>query len=155
MFNAVETSDRHQASSMQYRAGGASPTHAQAVSINHRSLSWHLVFIQSQRSKLAPSVAEGALGASGEGLRWLASVNLWGQSWWNFQGSLLWLCWFLQWQSLLGFSTEQVTVNHNFSCCVAAIGNPCFTSLFLTISISLSFVSLGEMKSKWDLCAVP
>lgn len=46
--------------------------------------------------------------------------------------------WFLQWQSLLGLSTEQVTVNHNCSCCVPAPGSPCFS-----ISIGLSFSRLG------------
>lgn len=50
---------------------------------------------------------------------------------------------------------EQVTVDHDCSCCVAAIGSPCFSSLFLDISIHISFFGLGGLKQTWDICAVP
>ena len=144
----METSDRHQASTMPCRAGGDSPTHAHRSECQPQESSWHLVFVQSQKPKLALLVV---------GVEWGGVVRASGG--WHqrtcLQESLQWLCWFLQRPSLLGLSIEQVTMNHNCSCYVAAIGRTCFTSLFLAISTGLSFASLGGMKPKEDLCAAP
>lgn len=46
-------------------------------------------------------------------------------------------------------------MNHDLSSIMAAIGHPCFSSLFLTVSIHLSFVGLSQVKSKPDLSVVP
>lgn len=56
----------------------------------------------------------------------------------------LWLCQFHQLQKLLGSSEEEVTGNCGHSCSVADSGSPCPSSLFLAISICLSFAGLWE-----------
>ena len=49
---------------------------------------------------------------------------------------------FLQWRKLLMSSTELVTGNRGCSHCVADMGSPCFSSLFLVIFICPSFAGL-------------
>lgn len=51
------------------------------------------------------------------------------------------------------FSAKQVSVNHDCFCCMAAIGNPYFSSLFQVTYVSALLVGWGETEA--ILCVVP
>ena len=46
-------------------------------------------------------------------------------------------------------------VNCDQFCRMATVGIPCFSFLFLVVSVCLSFASLGQVKLKQYLCVVP
>lgn len=48
----------------------------------------------------------------------------------------------------VGSSAEQVTGNHSLSCPMTNIGSPCFSSLFLVISVYQFCQSLDGVKPK-------
>ena len=88
--------------------------------------------------------------ASGQGnrktLRQLAkaNVNIHGMKSGIISRNPWQLCWSLvsSVAEAVGSSVEQVTGNHSLSCPVTNIGSPCFFSLFLVISVYLSFARL-------------
>lgn len=49
---------------------------------------------------------------------------------------------------------EQVSVNHNRSCCMCANNSLCFSFLFLASSVHLTFACVSGVKPKRDLCTV-
>lgn len=98
----------------------------------------------------------GRMARSRESLRWRVS-QMWKPvelKMMNLQGVLCDGRWLFWWCNPLGLSTEQVSGNYSCFHCVAATGSPCFSSLFPTTSVHLSFASLGGVKPKQDLCAV-
>ena len=101
-------------------------------------------------------------GISGEGLKGLASVSAetcgGKTSVAGSAGVIEWLC-----RPLISSVAKAAGVlcraghwNHGRFHCVAGTRHPCSSSLFLVISIHLSFMPLGEgVKLKWVLVQVP
>lgn len=59
-----------------------------------------------------------------------------------------------QWQNLLSFSAQQVSMNTDCCCYTFANNSLCFSSLFLAGSTHLLFAGLGGVKLKRNLRAV-
>ena len=116
---------------------GVSCGHLAHVSICATTKAWAGCWCAS-RALLGVVVEE-----SGEGLRWLASAN--GNTRGvKSAGGLQLLCWPLvsQWQNLLWSCAEQVTRSPSDPHAMADTGGPCSSSLFLAVSIRLSFTGL-------------
>lgn len=55
---------------------------------------------------------------------------------------------------IAGSQERSITVNCNHSHCMAVLGRPWFFSLFLAVSIGLTFAIVGGVKPKQDLPAL-
>lgn len=63
--------------------------------------------------------------------------------------------WFLQWQKLQGSSPGQIAGHHGFYHYRDDIGSPCSPSLFLAISVYISFASLVRETEVSPSCCAP
>lgn len=108
------------------------PSRLTSRSCSHRDPSWGMQFQGSGREGKRAGETRGAGVSKHEFLR--------GKCWCNWQG----VCTvpFLRWQKVLDLSAEKVTVTHSHSDCMVEIDSPRFSSLFLAISVHLSFASL-------------
>lgn len=99
---------------------------------SHRDPNWDMQFQGSGREGKRAGETQGAGVSKHEFLR--------GRCWCNWPG----VCTvpFLRWQKVLGLSAEKATVTHSHSDRMAEIDSPRFSSLFLAISVHLSFTSL-------------
>lgn len=134
-------------------AGEVSPEHTHSAGVVCMGVGQGLTFVQPQSLGLS-AIAVLRLCGQKEKVETDSGVNkhkyLWAKHWKNLQGahSSCPGCLFLPWQNVLGLSAGQVTVNHNCSHSMAAIGSSCFSSLFLVVSIHLSFAGLSWVKLK-------
>lgn len=118
---------------------------------SHRGLDLHFTPAEAWAGCWCNSWTLVGKGREQGGLRWRKSVNVktCGKSWWNLPTVLAIGFLFPHCPKLLVLPVKAGYCEHQSLPCMAAIGSPWFSSLFLANSVSLSFAGLGRWNWSW------